>query len=345
MSSVILTTVGTSLLGNAKREGLEDEKAVLAYLERSPHAACAETNSLLGIWQKGDEVVLLHSDTEEGRRCAELIAHFWKSKGACSQVRIEGLTYEAQGFVDYGLKHFVQTLAGEIRNAARAQKEVIINATGGFKAEIAYATALGLVFKVPVCYMHERFREVVMLPPSPFGWDNSLLAWHGNFFDWIDVEPRSTAEVRGRAATLPSEVGLLLEDTPDGYTMLSPLGQAYLEAFRAELEQAQTLSVYLSKKAHRAWEGFDPTTQSQFRQVLERLRLPNRASQSEQKSGGGDGLGYPKGHTAERIFYTEEDGGLYVFELTRHGAGYEELCTKGVRWRDHPKEEFTQWEG
>lgn len=347
MSTVILTTVGTSLLLNARREARVSDEEVLAYLERDPHAASAETNSLLGIWQPGDEVVLLHSDTEEGARAADLLRRYWQRKGACRVVRIPGLAYDAQDFVDYGLKHFVQTLAGEIRKAARAQKEVVVNATGGFKAEIAYATALGLIFKVLVCYIHEKFREVVTLPPSPFGWDSSALLLNEDFFDWIEAEPRKKAwvESRVRALVYEPEVRLLLEDTPDGHTMLSPLGQAYLEAFRLELEQVQSVPVYLSKKARRSWEGLDPASRESYRRLLERLRLPGRATQSELKRGGGDALGYPKGRLAERVFYAEVDGKLYVFELTRHDNGYEELCAQGLRWRDYPKEEFVLWEG
>ncbi len=345
MSTVILTTVGTSLLLNARREARVSDEEVLAYLERDPHAASAETNSLLGIWQQGDEVVLLHSDTEEGARAANLVRRYWLRKGPCGVVRIEGLAYEAQGFVDYGLKHFVQTLAGEIRKAARAQKEVVINATGGFKAEIAYATALGLIFKVPVCYIHERFREVVTLPPSPFGWDSGILLREEAFFDWVDAEPRPKTEVESRMRGLvyELEVRLLLEDTPDGYAMLSPLGQAYLEAFRLELEQSQAIPVYLSKKARRSWEGFDPSTQSRYRHLLERLRLPGRLGQSERKSGGGDALGYPKGPTSERLFYAEVGGALYVFELTQHGREYEVFCSSGLWWRDYPKDSFEPW--
>ena len=346
MSTVILTTVGTSLLSNANREGYKQDEEILGYIAQSPNAASAETNSLRRIMQKDDEIVLLHSDTDDGKRAAELLERYWQQQGVpCSRVRIAGLAYEAQGFADYGLKNFVRTLAGEIRKAERKQKEVIINATGGFKAEIAYATALGLVFKVPVCYIHEKFQEIITLPPSPFGWDSSLIAWNSEFFDWIDAELRPTAVVRSRAAPMGEEVEVLLEDTPDGYTMLSPLGQAYYEAFKAEFERAQQHPIFLSKRARRDWEGFDPSTQARYRRVLERLRLPNRISQSELKHGGGDALAFPKGKVDERVFYAEKDGALYVFALVQHGPEYDKLCRQGVRWSDHPQEEFTPWEG
>lgn len=354
MGRILLTTAGASLLNNAQRDGLDvtDETAVLAYITRDPQRASAETNSLSRILQEGDEVVLLHSDTEEGARVATLLERFYQEQGvSCSRVRIYGLTYEAQGFVDFGLKNFVRALAGEIRKATKRGKEVVINATGGFKAEIAYATVLGLLFKVPVCYIHERFQEVVVLPPAPMGWDSSLFLWYREFFDWLSqgeggVRPKS--EAQGRVAALPEEAQVLLEEFDlegKSYVGLSPLGEAYFEAFLGELEQAQSVPVYLSPKARRTWEDLDPSSRERYRRILENLRLPNRAAQSEFKSGGGDALGYPKGNVDERVFYAEKDGALYVFALTRHGPEYDRMCREGFYWEDFPLTDFTLWEG
>ncbi|RIH86871.1 putative CRISPR-associated protein [Calidithermus roseus] len=348
MSTVILTTVGTSLLGNIARAGIgkEDARGVLEFIRSDPAKASAETNSLGRLLRGGERVELLHSDTEEGRWCAVWVATYLREKGFSVELfKVQGLAYEARGFVDYGLRQFVQLLAGRIREVHRQGHQAAINATGGFKAEIAYATALGLVFKVPVYYIHEKFGDIVTLPPSPFGWDNSLIAWNTDFFDWIDAELRPTSEVRSRVRGLPAEIGLLLEEMPDGYTVLSPLGQAYLEAFRCEFEQAQSVPVYFSPKARATWENLEPAAQERYQKLLQRLRLPNRAANSELKSGGGDVLGYPKGRVDERLFYAERDGGLYVFALTRHGPGYERMCQEGFSWRDFEPAEFTLWEG
>jgi len=352
MSSVILTTVGTSLLSNAKRDGLVSDQEILRYLAQDPKKASAETNSLLRVLQPGDEIVLLHSATEEGRKAAQLLQEYWRQQGvACSLVEIAGLAYEARGFVDFGLKNFVRTLAGEIRKAARRQRRVIINATGGFKAEISYATVLGLVFKVPVCYIHEQFKEIAILPPTPVGWDSSLFVWYADFFEWLSAGEgglRPKAEAEPRAALPPEEAQVLLEEFElDGqvYLGLSPLGEAYLEAFKNELEQAQGVPVYLSSKARRTLEGLEPARRELYRKLLQRLRLPNRALISELKSGGGDALGYPKGKVDERLFYAEKEGKLYVFALTRHGPEYEKFCQDGFYWRDYPPQDFTLWEG
>ena len=226
-------------------------------------------------------------------------------------------------------------------DAKRARLTPIINATGGFKAEIAYATTVGLVFKTPVCYIHEKFGDIVTLPVTPFGWDSSIFALHQDFFDWVDSEPRLSQEVQSRVAGLPEEVKMLLEDGSDGTTMLSPLGEAYLSAFRLEKETS-IVPIWLSKKARRDWDGFDSTTREAYSRVLDGLRLPNRYSRSEQKSGGGNALGYPKGHTNERVFFAEENESLYIFEFTKHGRDYDQFCNNGLRWLEYPRIEFTK---
>ncbi len=340
---LIINTVGTSLLGNAKRHNLETDTGILAYLNREPRAASAETNALDRLLAPNDRAVLLYSQTVEGQRCAQLIQAHVQKTHRCEIEEVKGLSYAEKGFVQHGLKNFVQMLAKHIRDAKRAHLEPIINATGGFKAEIAYATAVGLVFKTPVCYIHEKFGDIVTLPVTPFGWDSSIFALHQDFFDWIDSEPRSSQDVQTRTAGLPEEIKMLLEAAQDGTTTLSPLGEAYLSAFRLEKETS-TIEILVSRKARRDWDGFDPSTQIKYANVLEALRLKNRSGRSEKKSGGGDAYGYPTGHTDERIFYAFENKALYIFEFTKHGRDYDQFCSNGLRWLEYPRQEFTRFE-
>lgn len=364
---LIINTVGTSLLINARRyiEKVQDRKfesaekfveylesdplkatdEILEFLQRDPKTASAETNALSRLLEPYDRAVLLYSQTLDGKRCAELIQAYVNKSHRCEIEEVQGLSYAETSFVQHGLKNFVQALAKHIRDAKRAGLEPIINATGGFKAEIAYATAVGLVFKTPVCYIHEKFGDIVTLPVTPFGWDSSIFALHQDFFDWVDSEPRSNHEVQSRVAALPEEIKMLLEDGNDGTTMLSPLGEAYLSAFRLEKETS-TIPILLSKKARRDWDGFDASTRSAYARVLDGLRLPNRYSRSEQKTGGGDALGYPKGKIKERVFFVEENESLYIFEFSGHynEREYNDLCSRGMRWLEYPRDDFTRLE-
>ena len=114
-----------------------------------------------------------------------------------------------------GLKSLVNMLIDEIRLAQAQGMETVINATGGFKAEIAYATLVGLLFKVSVYYIHEIFQDVITMPVTPIDWDYSLLAEYKEFLQ-LGFRKNSGVKVKRRLAGMPQHLALLLEDDPDG---------------------------------------------------------------------------------------------------------------------------------
>lgn len=347
----IITTVGTSLLTNAQRdlrlpqEKLPDPTELAQYLRRTPpEKASAETNSLSRLLQKGDHVIFLRSQTEEGQRCAEALARHYENQGHPSHVvEVPDLTYTESRFKMRGLRSLVATLIEHIRKEQGKGRQVLINATGGFKAEIAYATLVGLLFDVPVYYIHEAFRDIIEMPPTPIGWDYSLLADHEEFFEWISTDLRETREVDARLRGLPEEVRLLLVEE-EGYTLLSPAGEAFYEAYRGRKEAAARTPVWLSEAAWRTYHNAAPDVQERFRQILEKLRMQEVRARSEIMRNS-DCLVYPRGHKDERVFFYEDEGGsVYVCELARHSdKSYERLLERGV-WRAHYGG-WQRWEG
>ncbi|MEA2059529.1 MAG: hypothetical protein U9P10_03190 [Thermodesulfobacteriota bacterium] len=61
-------------------------------------------------------------------------------------------------------------IIGEIVRAYGSE-QILINATGGYKAQISFAGMIGQALDIPVCYMFERFAEVIELPPQPVSLD------------------------------------------------------------------------------------------------------------------------------------------------------------------------------
>ncbi|KEF33966.1 CRISPR-associated protein [Deinococcus sp. RL] len=343
MSQCLISTVGTSLLGNANNPRANpDGLSPAALLRRDPQRASAEANAITRLAAPGDTLVFLHSDTEDGERCAALLAEYFAGLGhPVRRERIAGLSYHEKGFVSHGLRSLVRLLAGELRAARRAGQQPLINATGGFKAEIAYATAVGLMFGVPVCYIHERFGDVVTLPASPVGWDYSLIAWHRDFFDWLDEEPRPTVRVQERLAALPDSVALLVEDAPDGFSYLSPLGEAYLEAFRGQPDLRRPLR--LSPSALRTLDTLDFSTRSAYLGLLERLRHGGPGDwQRSSELVRGDVYKFPKGRSVQRAFVREDEDGLWVLELCGHEdeRRYQSLI-QGIRAQAYDGANFT----
>lgn len=346
----VLVTVGTSLLANARRalgapEPDEDELA--RYLAQAdPVTASAESNALSRLLQERDRVVLFHSQTEQGRRCAEALRRHFARRYDVDLVEVADLTYTESRFKLRGLRRLVALLAHRIEKERRQGREVVINATGGFKAEIAYATLVGILFDVPVSYIHEQFNELIEMPAMPVAWDYSTFADWEQFFAWIDgEEPRPTSEVERRWPHLPSEVRVLLEED-DGYTYLSAAGLALRKAYDDTLYRAADMPVYLSAQAARAYEQADPSIRALFARALAHLRSPALRRANSEQARNCDVSVYPRGHRDERLFWYEEEGAVYVCELARHGdQSYERLLRHGVRRAHYPRERFRPWTG
>lgn len=343
----ILTTVGTSLLTNAKRDlkvEQPNEQQLANYIRHtSAEKASAETNSLSRLLQPGDHIVLLHSQTEESKKCAETLQRHYEGLGYKVSLReVPDLTYAESRFKMRGLRSLVATLIDLIRSERKQGREVVVNATGGFKAEIAYATLVGLLFDVPVYYIHEAFRDIIEMPPTPISWDYSLLAEHEEFFEWISADLRQTEEVDERLHGLPGEIRLLLAEE-EGFTLLSPAGEAFYEAYRDRVEQAKFVPILLSGAAWHTYNNSEPSIRRLFERALKKLRLKELRIGKADRVSNCDCLVFPKGHRDERLFFYEgEDGSIRVCELARHSdQSYEQLIERGVRRKDY--QDFQPW--
>jgi len=343
----ILTTVGTSLLTNAKRHlNLPDvhDQHLASYLASTrAEQASAETNALSHLLQEGDRVVLLYSETPEGQQCALALRHFYISQGySAESVVIPHLTYTENRFKMRGLRSLVATLIDLIRRERQQGREVSINATGGFKAEIAYATLVGLLFDVPVYYIHEAFRDIIEIPPTPIGWDYTLLADYEEFFTWVHADLRPTAEVQTRLRGLPPEISLLLTEEED-FTILSPAGEALYEAYHHRLTHMAHVPILLSAQAQATYGAVAPDVRHLFDRALAKLRVRELRVSGADRVRNCDCLVYPKGHRDERVFFFEaDDGSVCVCALGRHSdRSYEQLIERGVRRGRYTA--FTPW--
>lgn len=248
----IITTTGTSLLGNATRElnknkgeSFADDELQNYFKTVGPEKASAETKSLLTIASPEDEVVLLYTKTANGERCAREVSRYLKSK-KWSNVRLRELPLEENEaqFERRGLRELVNILIEEITKAQRENQEVIINATGGFKAEIAYTTIVGMIFQVPVKYIYQFFEQPITFPSLPVSWNVDLLLEYEDFFQWIDAEPRKFLAVEQRLKALPelerNQVEqLLLPADENDEVMLSAAGDILWKRVAQQRELAE----------------------------------------------------------------------------------------------------------
>jgi len=206
--------------------------------------ASAETNSLLKIATPDDEIVLLYTNTPEGDRCAKQVEKYLKDKDwkglRSRQLPLE--QNEAQ-FERYGLRNLVDILIDEIAKAQHKQQEVIINATGGFKAEIAYTTMVGMIFQVPVKYIYQDFQQPITFPALPIVWNIDLLLEYESFFEWIEADYRYSAEVEQKLKAIPDREqvqALLLPPDADGLVLLSPAGEIFWKRVKQQQQIAES---------------------------------------------------------------------------------------------------------
>ena len=246
----LIVTVGTSLLTNDDRNEPEESRRPWAgwkYEDVLPDAGVlsqhlktadlqklsAETNTLraLPVMEK-DRLVVLHSHTPEGKFCAEALKLIYEPQGFDVALREIGLLgYKESAFQDQGLKALISILFEEVNKSERAGHQPIFCATGGFKAEIAMVNMVGMLRGIEVCYMHEKFRDLIRFPALPIEWDVDVVERNLSFFDWIDSDMRKATEVESRLHQFP-EVRMLTELLDDGYAVLSSAGNLLFQAYK-----------------------------------------------------------------------------------------------------------------
>jgi len=264
MRDILICTVGTSLINNLAAEkdpGLDGDlrkgnikRLTLRLADVSPaERRCgAEINSIHSIIAGnrlgGRELLLFFvSDTEAGRLSGELLTELYRRsdypdsfKKVCYEV-IEGLTDEdVHKFRNTGLRNLVRLIGHAARRYG--SNRLLINATGGYKAQISFAGMIGQALEIPVCYMYERFSEVILLPPQPVALDLSFWLEFNDLFHDLEegiCGQRENMVKDDRFLSLVDEVDI------DGqpWLALSPTGQLFHETFRHRFGRQRELQL------------------------------------------------------------------------------------------------------
>ncbi|HEY1352225.1 MAG TPA: putative CRISPR-associated protein [Ktedonobacteraceae bacterium] len=254
----IITTTGISLYGNTKRM-LEKETAgtkadpteeqMRQYLRQKPADASAEANSLLKIAQAGDSLILLVTNTPRARLCAGLLERFFKQEGFPDVRSVELQFQDREEHIErQGIRSLISVLTTEIVQAQMKNQEVIINATAGFKVQVVYSTLLGMLYRVPVKYIHEEFRRVITFNPVALDIDlNLFLNQNRQFFKWMDDDcghPYQDVEAQLNRLIYDADERVLIRSflepvDRDGQVFLAPMAKVLFRRAQGYEEQAQ----------------------------------------------------------------------------------------------------------
>lgn len=321
----ILTTVGISLLQNAKRHyGLSDGESpgdhqLANYLRHEDaDVVSAETNALHQIGLRGeDRIVFLHSETPKSTLCAESLSqHYTGTVDSVFSRKIEGLSYEEKRFKKKGLRSLTGTLTELIEDAEEEGREVLINATGGFKAEIPFATLVGLLFDKPVYYIHRRFQDIIRMPVLPISPDYSLLHENRDLLEWVFIESPPATEVNQRLKGRPDKLqSLLIEDNEN--VSLSPTGVAIYATYIDRVEKSSDDEILLSSTARQVYKS-NSSAQEKLDRIFAKLQKRKlREEKSQAMILSSNAFLYPRGRCDERVVYVKGKGGreIYVCEV------------------------------
>ena len=253
---VLLNSVGISLLSHWKdlSENLSDasRRQIVAGLKRLPHndrRMGAELSSIHSIAEqgeieRGDKVYFLVSDTRQGRFIGRLLNEVLSEWGyrTAEPVLIKGLQGDNPHAFERGLRNLVRQIAALYRFHRSEGDEVLLNATGGYKAQISFAGLIGQVFGIPVFYQFEDFPRAIKLPPLPVSFDLNDWLSYRHVFDALERgdggEPLHANDSRLRE--LPQKLRVLL-DQSQGLVTLNALGELYHQGFCDRFAAAKAL--------------------------------------------------------------------------------------------------------
>lgn len=203
--NTLICTVGTSLFeGNLSRLSSTTPNAPTnwaairkAYDEKNWQALASEmlrispTERLCGAeintieeakrknWLSLENLIFLVSDTPNGRNTGEFLRLYFEQR---SDLKLRNLEYQVvdnlqderpTDFKVYGLRNLVRKVGEYIQRFGGADY-IAIDATGGYKAQIAIAVIVGQALNIPVFYKHERFSEIIDFPPLPISFDTEV---------------------------------------------------------------------------------------------------------------------------------------------------------------------------
>ena len=221
----------------------------LAAIPSTDRLCGAEINSLSSLFAHDAadpkaNLFFCHSATTDGRAIAAILRDYYRRAGhAVVEAReIEGLQdVDPKLFRTKGLRNLAKVVCGIIRD--RGASSCAINATGGYKAQIATAVLMGQALGVPVYYKHERFDEIIAFPPMPVALNFEVWMRASGMLFALEREggtgPASLLDdLAGDAEMLESLVERV-EIDGQAWIEMSPTGQIFHETFRERFRSSR----------------------------------------------------------------------------------------------------------
>lgn len=364
MKNTLICTVGTSLFGNLKRLTEGDVNKVpnwkklkdafmtnswkelakeLLNVESPKDRICgAEINTIEEAkeknWLSLDHIVFLVSESEDGKNTGKVLEAYFEQRTDLGTSNIEVLEVEdlqdndPKKFKSKGLRNLVRRIGGIINR--KGQNNVAIDATGGYKAQIAVAVLMGQAMDIPVYYKHERFSEIIDFPPLPISLDYDILGMNsGLLTDFERGEAISSLDIGDIDEKLKVFLTVVEDDgTDERLYDLNPIGQLYLTTFRLRYPKAPNLRPATEKERKKPTFGNDHHYPSGFKDFVNKVWSENKWIKTCHSLPYGGQASLPNGIS----FYVKDEGEGNVFIEGAYkgddfGAKYRILITNDDR--------------
>lgn len=246
-SAELMDSLKVSVNNNLKLEiEKQDWKPTAKYLSKLPgnvRLCGAEINSITDLIERkyctnNCHLVFCHSATPEGLQIAKILEHYYQIKG--HKVDLEEIKdlqdKNPKLFRTKGLRNLTKSISRIVQE--KGSQFCAINATGGYKAQIAIGVLMGQALGVPVYYKHEQFSEIIAFPPMPIGLDFSLWLEISGWLIALDRPSEMVAQEDIEEDWNEKMESLFERVEMDGkiYFELSPTGQIFHETFKGRFE-------------------------------------------------------------------------------------------------------------
>jgi putative CRISPR-associated protein (TIGR02619 family) len=308
--------------------------------------ASAESNSLVRM-DAGpqDAVHLIHSETDDGRVCAEELSAMIKKELTQNVTlhRIYGLqVYDPQRFRRVGVQNLFSTLNTICaRDLDNPDASILLNAAGGYKSVVPYQTLFGLLYRIPVTYIFEQSPAMITLPPAPINFDYERLSQALDALNQLQDQG-----VMPKAAFFEAIPGVAYHDRDWFESLLEEEdGQVTLSAFGSLLYEALAKSqatVFLSPAAARSLDASQGNAREQLLFMLSRVSDPLWRQGKRHAFQGTDLVVYKPGNTAQRMACIVKGASIYVCELFASHDEYERKLP-GKKAADYNTNDFSTW--
>ncbi|HOV07882.1 MAG TPA: putative CRISPR-associated protein [Spirochaetota bacterium] len=231
-------------------------------------------------WLELKNLIFLVSDTEAGKNTGYVLKKYYEGR---PDLKLEQVDFEVieqlqdekpKNFKIHGLRNLVRKVGDLIQRFGN--EYIAIDATGGYKAQIAVAVLIGQALDIPVYYKHEKFSEIIDFPPLPISLDYDIL---GRNSDILTDFERGKSYSRSEIDNFDEKLRVFLTEIEidnEPVFELNAIGQLYLTSFRLRYPKVVSLKTLSDNERKEPTFGNDHHYPIGFKEFVEKVWRENK---------------------------------------------------------------------